>query len=466
MEKLTAVRRSFISPFVQEKDFDFTGGYCFEKNGSAFLLNPDVGSSILLDRDHLEEIKNKKISDDLQFKLIQRGFMKVPGSPQCTDEESILPRFFIIDLTQACNFRCTYCFRHLDETPRTISNETLQSIIDFIADYCKKTNQREIHIQPWGGEPLIAWKKILHIHDDLQEKGIKAVLTIESNAGLITPRVAKEAYERDIRIGVSIDGLPEIHNLQRKLANGKDSFEKMRQGMQNLRDAGYGTRHGIITVLTRNTLPYLEEFLEYFAIDLKIDRFKLNIVKDSPVMKDKGLCLSNAEIIDFQKRLLKKLIELNKRGHSIIELNVFDKLQNLLIRNKGNICISRGCLGGKKMIAFDMDGRIFPCDITDYKEEAVGSVNDGEELIPLLEKAHHKTDFFAKKESENCASCPWWFFCKGGCTTAIKYKKGKVEGVDELECLSNRSLYPELIRMFLEEPELVKILTKNKLEIA
>jgi len=191
----------------------------------------------------------------------------------------------------------------------------------------------------------------------------------------------------------------------------------------------------------------------------------MNIVKDSPVMKDKDLCLTNDEIADYQERLLRKLVELNRRGYSIVELNVLDKLQNLLIRNKSNICISRGCMGGKKMIAIDQDGLIFPCDITDYKEEAVGSVDDGTDLVELLSKAHQANDFFAPKKSERCNTCPWWFFCKGGCTTAIKYKKGKVSGVDSLECLSNRAMYPALVGLVLHEPDAVELLTKNKISI-
>ncbi len=459
--------KELIKPFSIENGVkaEFVGGHGFSNRENHMLLNREFGSTILIDKEHYQQIKNKKPTDDLQFKLIQRGFMTVPGSNQCQSEESILPKFFIIDLTQVCNFRCSYCFRDLKEDTKTIGIDILDSIIDFIIDYCKKTNQREIHIQPWGGEPLIAWDKICHIQDRLKEEGIGSEITIESNASLITKELAAEAYKRNIHIGVSIDGKADIHNLQRRMADGKPSYDRMMKGMMNLREAGYGIRHGIISVFTKNSLPHLEEMLEFLAVELKVDRFKLNIVKESPMMQDKGLCLNNSEIKDFQLRLLKKLIELNKRGYPIIELNVLDKLQNILNRNKSNICISRGCMGGKKMVAFDMDGRIFPCDITDYKEEAIGSIYDGEELIALLEKAHKEKDFFAEKTSELCNDCPWWFYCKGGCTTAIKYKKGHVSGVDSAECISNRTLYPELVNLILDEPEMVKVLTKNKIEI-
>ncbi len=430
-----------------------------------FLFNPAFGTSILIDGENTRQLLDQNPGDDLQFKLVQRGFMEVPGCNACVSDEGIMPNFFIIDLTQACNFRCAYCFRHLNQQSTTISDSNLDAIVQYISDHCIKNNLTEVNVQPWGGEPLLAWKKILRMHDMFLKKGLKPIFVIESNAGLITKEIATEAFKRDIRIGVSIDGPPELHNSQRKLATGKPSFEKMYEGMKNLREAGFGQRHGVITVLTRNGYPYVEEILEYFAVELGIDRLRLNVVKDSPMMKDKNLCLTEEEIADFNKRLVMKLIDLNKRGFAITEINVMDKLNNLLTRKRVNICNSRGCMGGKKMIAFDQEGRIFPCDITDYKEEAVGSVFDEEDLVELLGKAHNLKSFFKPKEDPECSDCTWAFFCKGGCTNAILYKKGEISGIDRQECITNKTLYPALIDMIMHEPEILKIMTKNQIEI-
>ena len=438
----------------------------FMNNGKHhFLFNPEFGTSILLDGVHTDQILSGAPGDDLQFKLIQRGFMEVPGSNSCISGESIMPSFFIIDLTQACNFRCAYCFRHLNQKSTTISDHNLEAIVGYISDHCLRNNLTDVNVQPWGGEPLLAWKKIIRMHDLFLEKGLRPIFVIESNAGLITKEIAAEAFSRDIRIGVSIDGPPDLHNSQRKLASGRPSFEKMYEGMQNLRNAGFGQRHGVITVLTRNGYPYVEEILEYFAVELSIDRLRLNVVKDSPMMKDKNLCLTEDEITDFNLRLVKKLIELNRRGYPITEINVMDKLNNLLTRKRVNICNSRGCMGGEKMVAFDQDGRIFPCDITDYKEEAVGSVFDGKNLIEMLEQAHLQNQFFRPKQDPDCSGCDWAFFCKGGCTNAILYKKGEISGIDRQECITNKTLYPALIQMIIHEPEILKTMTKNQIEI-
>ena len=140
---------------------------------------------------------------------------------------------------------------------------------------------------------------------------------------------------------------------------------------------------------------------------------------------------------------------------------------NLLVRGKSNICTSCGCMGGTKMIAFDQEGRIYPCDVTDYKEEAIGSVHEERDLIELVAEAQAAgRDFFNRKHHDDCEHCPFRFFCKGGCTTAIKYKLGRVEGVDRQECLANRSLYPELIHIILTNPQAVRGLTRGRVNLS
>ena len=118
------------------------------------------------------------------------------------------------------------------------------------------------------------------------------------------------------------------------------------------------------------------------------------------------------------------------------------------------------------MIAFDQDGRIFPCDVTDYKEESIGDVKQGGDLIEMVKAAmSSRRDFFNKKHSTDCDNCPFWFFCKGGCTTAIKYKLGRVDGVDHQECKANLALYPRLIDIILNNPKKVLGLTRGSVRL-
>lgn len=457
----------YIEPFnVSCEIGDFIGAYIISEDKYSFLLNPENGCSIILDMILAEQVVNRNISEELALRLIQRGLISNKNSMPVVVKERVQPTFFIFDLTQACNFRCVYCFRHLEDKVTTITDKNLDAITSYIIHYCKEQNIKSFCIQPWGGEPLIAFEKIKRMDDAFKAADLHPLISIETNASMITEDLAREVSERNIRLGISIDGYSEIQNMHRPLMSGAPSFDKMRRGIDIISQFDNLKQYGVVCVLTSKSFPFLADIIDFFGTDLKVRCFKLNLVKDNPVMKDAQLCLSDEQIIKAQNILMDKLIDLNQRGFEITELNVQEKLMNLLVRSKSNICTSRGCMGGTKMIAFDQEGRIYPCDVTDYKEESIGDVHTGGNLIELIETAKSQgRDFFAKKHSDDCVKCPFWFFCKGGCTTAIKYKLGKVEGVDHQECLANRTLYPRLIDVILTNPRAVSGLTRHRLKM-
>ena len=459
-----------IPPFKEtDEDFEFLGCHVFSYKGTGrnVLLNRKVGTTIFVDDELLRTIHKECLSDDLRFKLIQRGFAKTSYSPEIQSTSSIiLPTFFIVDLTNACNLRCSYCFRKYSQDSNPISDYVLDNICDYIISYCKEYNQKQITIQPWGGEPLLALSKIRRIQDNFHKAGYAPRITIETNGILLTSKIVNELFQRKISVSVSIDGISDVHDRQRVLINGKGSFSSVYRGIANLQNSGYGNNFGTISVVTTNTLEYLEETLDYFAKELRLSSIKLNIVKGNLHADETNLSLSSNEIIYFVSHLLGKLIELHKKGTSITEGNILEKLCNVLIRRDRNICISRGCVGGKRMVSFNKEGQIFPCELTDYSEEMLGTIGDDDDLVVLIKKAIEKSNYFSVKSIDECDSCPWWYYCRGGCTSSIIYKSGLVSGVDSTECLVNKTLYPELLKLIITEPEITQGLSGEMVKIS
>jgi len=126
---------------------------------------------------------------------------------------------------------------------------------------------------------------------------------------------------------------------------------------------------------------------------------------------------------------------------------------NLLVNSQSDACICSGCHGGKKLIAFDLTGSIYPCDLTDYPEEKIGNVSDNGNLVQTIEDAIKKRPFFVPKKTAECASCPWKCYCKGGCTVNIKSLGLPKGAIDPIECAVNKTLYPKLINFILQKPK-------------
>lgn len=453
------LKLKLVEPFtLSDFHFTFFGCYVFSFPGKNFLLNRESGTSILIDDELLHSIEDRSLSDDLQFKLVQRGLAKSDNSPICANTTGrIFPTFFIIDLTANCNLRCSYCFRNLSITEVT-SDEMIDKICDYISTYCIRNNLKRISIQPWGGEPLLALSKIFRIQENFQKNGIEPSIHIETNGTLITPAIAKELFIKRIQIGISIDGVPLVHDKQRHFQKGKKSSHKVYKSISILRDSGYGDGFGTITVVTKNSLPYVDEILDFFAKDLKLTSLKFNILRESQKAKENNLALSPIQIAAFTHNLLDKLINLYSEGIFVTEGNIMTKLNNILLRKNANMCISNGCTGGRGIISFDKQGNIFPCELTDYEDVKLGTIGHTEDLITLIGNAVKEQNFFSQKHIVDCDTCPWWYFCRGGCTSAIKFKRGDISGVDETECLVNKTLYPRLVDLILTNPDVAKSL--------
>lgn len=348
----------FIKAF--EKDnIKFDGAWVFS-NEKRFILLSRLGTSIILDNMLLQQIKNKTISDELAFKLVSHGIARVDNSPSIERTIAILPKFFIIDLTKRCNLGCIYCFRQIERTD-SISKTEIDNICNYIYKYCKKYSINHFTIQPWGGEPLLEFEKVIYIQDFFYKKNMHPKITIETNATLITEDIAKILFDKKIAVGVSIDGDEIIHNFHRPFISNKGSFNEVLKGINNLRKAGFKT-FGTISVITNQSIERIGDIIRYMVKELNINNLKFNIVR---ISSESDLAVTINKIDSFVEELFRTIISLSNEGFQISEGNIVERIYNILVRHERNICKSRGCMGGYKMVSFNRKGDIYPCELTD-----------------------------------------------------------------------------------------------------
>lgn len=458
------MEHQYIEAFDCNDGFSFSGAHLFSCGASRLLLSAQNGTMMLLSEELGNRLLIHDIPDDFKFKLVQRAFAQMMNSrPASNASENILPQFFMIDLTKACTLQCVYCFRDLEDKT-VMSEQVLDDICRYIQRYCRDHHKKSINIQAWGGEPMLAFDYIRRIQSNFEGSGVDVQLFVETNGTTLTPELAREARQRKIKIGLSIDGLPDLHDKHRPMVSGKGSFDRMRSGLKAMHENGYSNCHTSITVVSKHTLPHIEEMVRYYCEDLKLPQFKFNIVKPNPMMKATGMEVAPAEVRDFAKRMFDALVMMHRKGYAAVEVNISTKILNVLKRGCSNICLSRGCMGGRKIIAFDQKARIYTCDLMDLQSDAFGSIYDDRDLVEMVDEAIDTHDFYRRKKDPRCTVCPWYFYCRGGCTSAVKYKTGSYgEGIDEVECAYNSVLYPEIIKLFLNEPQMLQSLVQDEL---
>lgn len=139
---------------------------------------------------------------------------------------------FILELTQNCNFRCSYCcYGGKYEGNRThssevMSEETLNQAISFIAKH--HVAERRLNIVFYGGEPTLYPEKIKYFVD--KAKGIlpeDTDYTISTNGSLLLKNdILEWCVEHKFTLNISYDGTPRSL-FKRMNADGDDMQEKV-----------------------------------------------------------------------------------------------------------------------------------------------------------------------------------------------------------------------------------------------
>jgi uncharacterized protein len=157
----------------------------------------------------------------------------------------------ILEITQRCNFRCKYCvysgnylyFRTHNE--RTMPFEIAQKSIDYFFNLLtslKRTQLvRERYISFYGGEPLLEFELIKncveYINSSIKNKRVSdsIKISISTNGYLLNPTIIEFVVQNNIRLDISLDGPPSIHDRNRILKNGEGTFEKVFENIKYIK---------------------------------------------------------------------------------------------------------------------------------------------------------------------------------------------------------------------------------------
>jgi uncharacterized protein len=210
---------------------------------------------------------------------------RVSEWPQSLDVRTLLGqgwrptpfREFILKIHSRCNLSCDYCYMYemADQgwrrQPRRMAKPTIDWVAKRIAEHARAKLLERIDVTLHGGEPLLAGVDHLRYAiatiRDACAPDVEAHFNVQTNGVLLDPLFLELFREHDVRVGVSLDGNEEGHDLHRRFANGNGSFQAVRAGLHRLRAEPY--RHlfsGLLsTVELRNDPVRTYEAMAEFA---------------------------------------------------------------------------------------------------------------------------------------------------------------------------------------------------------
>ena len=335
---------------------------------------------------------------------------------------------FIINVTDQCNLRCTYCcYSGIYENTRThgrksITEDEVPTLLKFINEYVAKY---PINISFYGGEPMLHFELIQTVIEQSEKKwGSNVYFYVATNGTLLGCERINWLVSHYVMIAISIDGTKEFNDRYRKDYHGEGSFDKAYAALAYLKQRypDY-TKEKVLLLTTVTSFDDLVPLAESWHQDpVLCDIPPTSISALAPNFR---LGVGKREWNEVLKSH-KSLLELYDEHRDWIFLKAYfnECVMNWIkrpIMDVGNEVPLSTCLPFNDKIFIDSYGKLHVCE----KISNIFSIGDVKNGIDW-EKANKLALSYYNKRKERCKDCPAIRMCSL-CLTSTEFTEEQMD---------------------------------------
>lgn len=356
----------------------------------------------------------------------------------------------IVMLTNQCNCRCVYCFEN--RSKERMSFDTAKTTLRFI----HSSGTKNPGFTFFGGEPMLEFDTIIQPLVEYSKEAfpIQTRFAMTTNGTLFTKERLDFLKENNIRFMLSMDGAATAQNVNRPLANGENSFDKVMGYIPYILELW--PNQSFRETLTQYNVGSLFEDIMFFE---SIGCNNLMIVPDLFEVWGKN---NIEELLTQIKKYEDYIIQQFRNGNTPLLLHEYNMGFKYIIaayhiresridRRSDALCAScNQCgFGVRGSVSIDPNGDIYGCHhispLTRDSKFYLGNVFDGvdEMRIRRLVDSYDPT----KVGNEMCKDCPLDGLCNGGCAPNNYQISGDVHKVPEMYCIWKRAVTDSAYRI-------------------
>lgn len=174
---------------------------------------------------------------------------------------------FIWKISSRCNINCSYCFVYnLADTrwklqPALMSDDVAKQAAFRIREHCEANSKDDVSIVFHGGEPLLGGVEHLRcltsiIEDTFRGSGVSVKIGLQSNGLLFTNSIGDLLLDKQVKIGISLDGPPEVNDVNRVDHLGRPTSRRLERQLEVLLSPRYRSIFGgFLCVINPNADP-------------------------------------------------------------------------------------------------------------------------------------------------------------------------------------------------------------------
>ena len=305
----------------------------------------------------------------------------------------------VLSLTGKCNFACRYCYAAEHE-------RSCMTKATALAALKLAPKDENFILQFSGGEPLLNFKTLQAVVEQVEKEKLPAIMQIQTNASLITDEMAVYLYKHKVAIGVSLDGRPRINDKLRLKRNGHGATGAILKGIEVLRRNNIAC--GITCVVTEENVKELSGIVEFASFLGNIRKIGFDILRG----QGRGSSLkppSPQAMEEAMKNVYARRDALTRLTGIYIEIAQQERVKTLC---RGNCHAFGHCYAMNGEAAFvDAKGDIYACSsLVGNGDFYLGNVDTG-----LEQELIKNTQALISSSMDFCRQCPDFALCGGGC---------------------------------------------------
>lgn len=318
-----------------------------------------------------------------------------------------------LNIIHDCNLKCKYCFADEGEYKggkrKMMSVEIGKKAIDFVIE--KSGPRKNIEVDLFGGEPLMAFNNIKEIVDYAREQekihGKNIRFTMTTNATLLNDENMEYLDKNMGNIVLSIDGRKEVNDNVRIRFDGSGSYDAILPKIKTM----VSRRDKSKQYYARGT--FTRENTDFFEDVMALANEGFDEISIEPVVLPDEHELSLREedlptIFEQYDKLYEEMLKRHREGNDF-------KFYHFNIDLQGGPCVYKrisGCGAGHEYVAITPDGEVYPChQFVGNKDFLLGNIFDKNMDMELSNK-FRKAHIYNKPM---CKECWARFYCSGGC---------------------------------------------------
>ena len=312
----------------------------------------------------------------------------------------------------SCNMNCAYCLQHpLVHEP--LGGDINPEIYDFLSELAEESESGSIHLQFYGGEPLLYFPAMKEIVEETKKRNIPCTYSTICNGRALTDEMAEFFNAHEMPVTISWDGYRTMETRRFDVM----AVPEIRKRILSLNYLG------LSAVISAKAYPLeiLEAFQnisdEYMAIHGYPVRVNLDEIFDTGIpykwLLDVDYRRVSHDMHYLARLYLSALISGKSDPKDYTKLaymqGFFQQLRSFyIIGNGGWSSYTSACGNGLSVLNMDLEGKLYPCHNT---SESIGDIHTS--FFTYLQRLLAGDATMLHREK--CLACPAVACCKGGC---------------------------------------------------